>query len=167
MKETFERGMAIHGLEPSTVWDLSHDHELLASCSSHIQDVVEDVAGTSWSATLSSRIGRFGVSAPITVEIEEELPSQRMVVRLSGEDRAVGTRLAVHIVAELDHAGNSVTVRMHGAYEVAGKVANLGSALVKKQASSMIDEFWINFGAEMKKQGADRVDSPLVRETSA
>lgn len=150
--------MTVHGVDPETVWDLSRDYENLASCSSHIQDATERTPGASWEARLTSRIGRFSISAPIQVAIENEKYLEAIVIRLTGEDRAVGTRLSADVVGDLDKGDSWVEVRMHGAYEVTGKVANLGSALVKSQAKKMIDEFWANLAAEMKRLGATRVD---------
>lgn len=142
MRETFQLAMSVNREQWQPLWDLLHDEAELASCSSHVEDVREEDPGRVWSATLTSAVGRFKIGAPIQLAIVEEEPLRRLVVRLSGEDRSVGTRLLVQASGSFEPNAGSVILHAEGTYEVTGTVANLGSALVRKQARQMLGEFW-------------------------
>jgi carbon monoxide dehydrogenase subunit G len=148
MKDTFERRMAV-GLPLADAWTYLHDVDALASCSSYLQpvEVIED--GRRWSTVLQDRVGPFRLSAPVVVEILDERDLQSIEMRASGQDRGLGTRLRVDAAMQCRHSddGDGTALVMRGTYDVTGRVAALGAAVVRRQAGTMIDEFWRNLEA--------------------
>jgi carbon monoxide dehydrogenase subunit G len=155
MKQSFVRRSQIDGLDLAAAWDLIHDVRAIEACSSHIDEATA-IAEREWSARLRSSVGPFTVSAPIQVRIMEEEPPSMVKVRIRGEDRVVGTRLAVDLVGRLLPDKETAAAVLEGSYEVTGQVANLGSALVKRQAEAMIQEFWVNFCAALSRHADAR-----------
>lgn len=152
MIDTFSRSTQIElPLEGRRIWEFLHDERSMAECSQHIHDVQMTSPGGAWSAVLTSRIGRFTVSAPLTVTIVEEELGEWLSVEARGHDRKVGTRLHVTAVLRRENgdpeAGTEAGSRLHleGCYEVTGKVANLGSGIVRRHAESMVEDFWTTF----------------------
>lgn len=147
MQDSFERSMTIASAQ-ETVWALLHDVDELASCSSHLGAVTTVEINRLWKATLEDRVGPFKLSALIDVEIISEDPMETVAIRASGQDRGLGTRLVVEAAVTTRSADEpgTVDVVMQGSYDITGRVATLGAAVVRRQANSMLDEFWINLG---------------------
>ena len=134
-------------LNHELVWELVHDYQLLADCSSSVGQLSKVDADLKWKTSLSSQLGPFQISAPLVVEIlEDDRESGNLVIVAQGEDKTVGTRLLIRANATIqpDSATAGAIVSLNGAYEVSGKVANLGSGLVKRHADRMLTEFWWN-----------------------
>lgn len=138
MEDVFTREMKL--ASPDGLWDLVHDVEALAACSAYVSDVTESEGG--WQASLVSKVGPFKLEAPLFVEIVNEREMESIDVRARGEDTRVGTRLSVDATLELQPSQNRAV--LNGRYEVTGSVANLGSAVVRRHAKQMIDDFWKN-----------------------
>ena len=155
MKQDFVRRTRIPGLDLGRAWKLIHDAEAIAGCSSHI-DGAEEVGEREWTARLFSTVGPFTVRAPIQVSIIEEQPPLMVRVRIRGEERTVGTRLAVDMVGRLQPDTEMADALLEGSYEVTGTVANLGGALVRREAEAMIHEFWDRFCAMLSTQAQRR-----------
>ena len=147
MKETFSRSTTTT-LTRVQVWDLLHDVELLAGCSNYVGPVTTVEQGVTWETAIENKVGPFKLAAPIKVQIVEESTSVDddelfLAIRAQGQDRGLGTRLLVNASMSLS-ADPESQLTMEGTYVVTGRVAVLGSTVVKQQAGIMIDDFWTN-----------------------
>lgn len=141
MRETFQRVMTVKGVDVAGVWTSLRDVELLASCSSAIGEVTEKVPDKEWSVVLKKTVGRFSVSAPLTVAIVDESEPQSLRVHGRGSDTKIGARLDVTATMQIEQSEAGVQLTLDGAYEMTGRIASLGASLVRRHANEMIDEF--------------------------
>lgn len=153
MQESFRREGEV-GAQRESVWELLGDVYALASFSSRLKDVEPIVQGQEWRLILSDRVGPIELSAPMSVEIVDSSYLELITISAVGQDRGLGTRLNVQASVGCQERGsNSLVVTLEGTYEVIGKVANLSSSIVRRQANSMIDEFWSNFVKYLESGG--------------
>jgi carbon monoxide dehydrogenase subunit G len=149
MRETFQRVMTVKGVDVADVWTSLRDVELLASCSSAIGEVAEKVPEKEWSVVLKKTVGRFSVSAPLTVAIVDESEPQSLRVHGRGSDTKIGARLDVTASMQIERIEAGVQLTLDGAYEMTGRIASLGASLVRRHANEMIDEFGGNLPQAM------------------
>ncbi len=155
MRETFRRVMVVREVDVADVWTSLRDVELLASCSSSIGGVTEKVPDKEWSVVLKKTVGRFSVSAPLTVAIVDESEQQWLRVHGRGSDTKIGARLDVTASMHIEQVEAGVQLTLDGAYEMTGRIASLGAALVRRHGNEMIDEFSRDLPRAMESAGAD------------
>lgn len=149
MRESFERS-ALIGASRGDAWATLHDVDRLASYSSHIGPVTIVQRDRRWMTSLQDRVGLLRLSAPMEVEVIAETAMAEISIRASGKDRGPGTRLLVEASIRIDQTSEGTQMNLHGRYDLRGKVASLGTAVAKRQAETMIDEFWSNLTADLK-----------------
>jgi carbon monoxide dehydrogenase subunit G len=128
----------------SDAWATLHDVDQLAAYSSHLGPVTTVEPDRRWKVSLQDRVGPFKLSAPMDVVIVEETSLVEISIRASGQDRGPGTRLVVEASVRLDQANGETQLALSGTYDLRGRVASLGGAVARRQAETMIDEFWTN-----------------------
>lgn len=143
MRASFARTTPI-AASPEDAWAALHDVDRLATYSSHLGPVTIVESDRRWETSLRDRVGPFKLSAPMNVELVEETALQEISIRASGQDRGPGTRLAVEASVRIDQTSEGTQLVLEGWYDLEGRVANLGAAVAKRQAETMIDEFWAN-----------------------
>ncbi|MGD2042413.1 MAG: SRPBCC domain-containing protein [Acidimicrobiia bacterium] len=143
MRGSFERTTRTTA-SPSDAWATLHDVDQLAAYSSHLGPVTTVEPDRRWKVSLQDRVGPFKLSAPMDVAIVEETSLVEISIRASGQDRGPGTRLVVEASVRLDQANGETQLALSGTYDLRGRVASLGGAVARRQAETMIDEFWTN-----------------------
>lgn len=146
MRGSFERRTQV-AASPADVWATLHDVDLLASYSSHLGPVTTVEPERVWRTTLQDRVGPLKLSAPMEVELVAETAMVEVSIRGSGQDRGPGTRLVVEASVLLDQTNGATHLSLKGWYDLSGRAASLGAAVVRRQAERMIDEFWRNLTA--------------------
>jgi uncharacterized protein len=150
MRETFRRVMTVKEVDVADIWTSLRDVELLASCSTAIGEVIEKVPEKEWSVVLKKTVGRFSVSAPLTVAIVDEVEPRSLRVHGRGTDTKIGARLDVTASMEIEPTEAGVQLTLDGAYEMTGRIASLGASLVRRHGNEMIDEFTRNLPQAME-----------------
>lgn len=143
MRGSFERSTQI-AASPADTWATLHDVEELASFSSHVGPVTTVEIDRRWKTSLQDRAGPLKLSAPMTVEIVEETAMVEVSIRASGRDRGPGTKLVVEASVRIDQVNGGIRLTLQGSYDLRGRVATLGAGVARRQAETMIDEFWAN-----------------------
>lgn len=104
---------------------------------------VEEVAPLErYRALLQDRLGPFRLRADLDIEVLEVEEGRWLRARASGEDRQVGSRIAVDATLTLDDAATGTTIDVQGAYEVTGRVASLGAGSIRKKGETVLDDFF-------------------------
>jgi carbon monoxide dehydrogenase subunit G len=153
MQDTFVREMTVRDALAQDVWPLLRDVELLASCSSAVENEQETTPGTAWTVDLIRKVGRFRLAAPLTVAIVGEEEGRALRIQARGTDRKIGTRLDVEASMELETVGDTgVRLTLQGGYEVTGRIASLGSGIVRRHATELIDEFCQGFVSAVEQR---------------
>ena len=149
MRGSFERTAHI-AASPTDAWATLHDVDQLASYSSHLGPVITVEPDRLWKTSLQDRVGPFRLSAPMDVEILEETAMVEVSIRASGQDRGPGTRLVVEASVRIDQTARDTHLTLKGTYDLSGRAATLGAAVARRQAETMIDEFWSNLTAGLQ-----------------
>jgi carbon monoxide dehydrogenase subunit G len=121
-----------------------HDVDQLASYSSHLGPVTTVESHRLWKTSLQDRKGPLRLSAPMDVEIVEETAMTEITIRASGKHRGPGTNLVVEASVRLDPTNGDTLLSLAGTYDLRGRGVSLGAAVARRQAETMIDEFWAN-----------------------
>lgn len=150
MREDFMRDAEVRATR-DRVWEMLSDVDALASCSTKVTDVESVIADQEWRLVLTDRVGPLTLSAPMSVSIVQRSPLEQVRIVAQGNDRMLGTRLHVEASVGCSDTPSSGPTRVTfvGSYDVSGKAANLGSSIVRRQANTMIDEFWKNFTSRL------------------
>lgn len=149
MRGMFERSTRI-AASPDEAWATLHDVDKLATFSSHLGPVTTVEPDRLWKTSLQDRVGPFKLSAPMDVEIVEETVMASVSIRASGQDRGPGTRLVVEASVRLHQTNDETLLTLMGSYDLRGRVVTLGAAVARRQAETMIDEFWANLTVDLR-----------------
>jgi carbon monoxide dehydrogenase subunit G len=125
----------------SECWAAVTNIDRVAAWIGIISDVVEVRPLDSYQAVLSDRIGPFKVHADVTVRVSDVEAERGLTIRIEGEDRAVASRIKADARLTMDASGDGTRIELSGEYEVAGKVAAMGSSTIRKKASKIVDDF--------------------------
>jgi carbon monoxide dehydrogenase subunit G len=106
-----------------------------------ISDVVEVRPLDYYEAVLSDRIGPFKVHADVTVRVSDVEAERGLTIRIEGEDRAVASRIKADARLTMAASAEGTRIELSGEYEVAGKVAAMGSSTIRKKANRIVDDF--------------------------
>jgi carbon monoxide dehydrogenase subunit G len=146
---TFERELLVTA-GPDDSWKVLTDVPRLVSWVTIVDQAKELAYLESYTAVLMDKLGPFKLRADLDITVSEVEVGRRIRVRANGEDRQVASRIGVDALLTLDPAEDGHTrVRVTGTYEVVGRVATLGSGMIKQKAAKIIDEFFTHTAAEL------------------
>lgn len=147
-RESFERELAVES-SPGDTWTVVTDVPRLVSWISVLEDaeVIDPLAR--YRACLSDRIGMFSLRADLDIEVTEHVEPTHLRARAEGEDRQMGSRIAVEVDMELQPAGEGTRLLVQGTYEVSGRVATMGSSTIRRKADKIMDEFFSQLAEEV------------------
>lgn len=140
-RESFRREIAVE-TPPSETWKVVTDVPRLVSWISVLEEaeVIEPLAR--YRALLQDRLGMFSLRADLDIEVTEHAEPTRLRARAEGEDRQMGSRIAVDVDLELHPDGTGTRLLAEGTYEVSGRVATMGSSTIRRKADKIMDEFF-------------------------
>lgn len=139
--QEFRRYVVVN-LRRSQAWEVLLDVQTVAGWVGLIGQVKEVSPLSRYQAELSDRVGPFRLRADLQVNITGIEEGSAVVLEAEGEDRQVRSRIKVNLtmrLSDVDH--NSTGVEIKGRYEVTGRVATLGAALIRHKAEGILDRF--------------------------
>jgi uncharacterized protein len=148
MHQSFERRIELSA-SSQDVWTTVTDVERLVSWISILHSVKELEPLSSYTATLEDRLGPFRLRADLEVRVSDAMALRTMTVQAEGEDRQVGSRIAVVGTLTLSEEENATALALHGEFEVTGKAAALGASSIRKKANAILDDFCGRATAEL------------------
>lgn len=124
------------------VWAVLVDIPKIAGCIPGCEDVLERARLVDYSAVLKQKLGPFKVALPATIAVQEVREPNWIQALASGVERFTGTRIDVTLRMDLrdTEPGQSHMVAECD-MQVAGKLASLGYAVIKKKAEENFAEF--------------------------
>ncbi len=128
---------------PEQIWRIITDPEELTRCIPGAEDI-HHVDDDTYTGTITRSVAGFTLSLSGEVELTEQDPYDRMAATVSAGDNSAGTwtkvsaDMAIDLVAEGDETTLSYTVTA----DVKGKLASLGSSLVKPKVKADIEEYF-------------------------
>jgi carbon monoxide dehydrogenase subunit G len=137
----FRRDIVV-AADRATCWAVLTDVPRLVSWVPIVGDASELAHLERYTAVLIDRMGPFKMRADLDITVDDVKENEHIHVRASGEDRGVGSRLAVDATLRLDESQSGTLITTSGTYEVVGKVATLGAGVIQKKATKTLDEFF-------------------------
>lgn len=148
-RSQFTRELSV-GSTVEQCWEVLTDVPRLVDWVSIVEDAREITHLSRYTAVLMDRLGPFKLRADLEIDVNEVEPPNRIRVRAAGEDRQVGSRLAVDAVLSLRPADEGRTsIQITGIYEVTGRVAAMGAGTINKKAQHLLDDFFGRAEAEL------------------
>lgn len=140
-RDSFRRELAV-ATPPADTWAVVTDVPRLVGWISVLEDaeVIEPMAR--YRALLMDRIGMFSLRANLDIEVTEHAEPTLLRARADGEDRQMGSRIAVEVDMGLEPDGDGTRLLVEGSYEVSGRVATMGSSTIRRKADKIMDEFF-------------------------
>jgi carbon monoxide dehydrogenase subunit G len=136
--------------EPGQAWQILTDVPRLADWVTIVGEATEIAPLEHYKAVLADQVGPFKLRADLDIRVPEVDAGRRVRVIAAGEDRHVSSRIAVDATLSLTPAGDGATkILVEGRYEVTGRVASMGSAVIKQKAQKIIEEFFTRAASEL------------------
>jgi carbon monoxide dehydrogenase subunit G len=125
---------------PEAVWALLWDLPRVAMCLPGCERV-EAVDDSTFKARMVQRVGPFSVAMDLDLKVEEMLEGKRVLLSGTGKDR-MGNRLKLSKLSmELDGSGEKTNVAYGIDFTLYGRLATLGSSVIKRKAEDLRVEF--------------------------
>lgn len=141
MRQEFSRKLEV-AAPRDKAWETVVDVGQVAGWISIVGSVEELSRLQRYSAVLEDRLGPFKLKADLDIRVVELDEGRRLRATASGEDRQVGSRIAVDATLALEDRGEATAIDVRGAYEVTGRVAALGAGSIRKKADTVLEEFF-------------------------
>lgn len=138
----FEGEVSI-GADSERVWEMTSDPEVLMSCVPGAREI-EKVSETKYEGTIERGVAGVSISLTGEAEIVELDPPGRIVANASGQDVKTNSRMEATAEMEIAAESDSSTLHYHIDLDFTGRLASLGSRIVKRQINSDINTFFDN-----------------------
>jgi carbon monoxide dehydrogenase subunit G len=137
---------------PETVWQVMVDIPRIASCIPGCEEVMERAYLAEYDVILKQRIGPFRLEVPAQIFVDNYVPTSSLKARASGLDRLTRTKLSATLdVQLLPLESSNCRLSVAAELKIAGKLASLGHAIVKKKAEENFAEFERRLLAELER----------------
>lgn len=146
-KQEFARELVVDAT-PAEAWDVMTDIPRLVRWISVLDEAQELEHLARYEAHLMDRLGMFSLRADLAIEVTEHSAPHYLRARAAGEDRQMGSRIAVELELKLREVDSGVLLDVSGVYDVTGRVATLGNSTIRRKADKVIEEFFTNLSAE-------------------
>jgi carbon monoxide dehydrogenase subunit G len=131
------------------VWELLWDLPRIAMCLPGCESI-EVVDDTNLKARFAQKVGPFQIAMDLSLVVQELTEKQRIVVAGGGKDKRGNTLKLNRLVMELAPSSNGETeVSYTMDFNLYGRLATLGNAIVKRKAEEMRTQFTERITAEL------------------
>lgn len=138
------------GSGPERCWEVLTDVARLVSWVTIVHDLVEIQRLATYSAVLQDRLGPFKLRAALHIRVEVLEDGRRIQLHAAGKDTQISSQIAVDATLELrSTAAGGTVVATEGTYQVVGRVATMGSGVIRKKADRILEDFFSNADAEL------------------
>jgi carbon monoxide dehydrogenase subunit G len=135
---------------PESIWPVLLDVRRIAACIPGCERVEELAPLAHYKALMKQKVGPFRVEVPAEIFVEELTAPQRVRARATGRDKYTGTSFSVTLAVNLTAVdGGRSTLSVGAELTVAGRLAALGYAVIRKRAEETFAEFNQRLNAEI------------------
>lgn len=135
---------------PETAWTTVTDVDRVAGWVTVVGSVKEIQHLDRYSAVLADRLGPFTLSADLDVVVTDLEEMCSIAFLADGEDRQVASRIKIEAELSISPVSEGCEIGVAGRYEVTGRVANLGSSMIRAKGEKILDEFFGKLETEVK-----------------
>jgi len=129
--------------DQQTVWETISDPKALVLCVPGSEEV-ERISETHYKGTIKRGIAGVNVKLNGEVEMQELTPPDRMVADVQGEDELTGSIMTSDAQMDLSEDGDETILSYTMDVEFTGKLATLGSRIMKRKIKSDMNTFFDN-----------------------
>ncbi len=122
------------------VWEFLLDIPRVSVCTPGVEEV-KQIEPDVYDGLLKVKVGPVSAAFSGRVSIVERLPSERMVARIEGRDKATASNVKATFSADLKPEGNSTLISYSLDVTLRGRLAQFGVAVVQGTAKKMAGEF--------------------------
>lgn len=134
---------------PPAIWETVTDVSTVASWVTVVGSVEEHEPLSRYSAVLADRMGPFQLSADLDVTVTDISEPNSISFSADGEDRQVASRIKIDAEMRIELGDTGTVVDVEGRYEVTGRVAALGSSMIRAKGEKILDQFFSSLEAEL------------------
>lgn len=134
---------------PPAIWETVTDVSTVASWVTVVGSVEEHEPLSRYSAVLADRMGPFQLSADLDVTVTGISEPNSISFSADGEDRQVASRIKIDAEMRIELGDTGTVVDVEGRYEVTGRVAALGSSMIRAKGEKILDQFFSSLEAEL------------------
>jgi carbon monoxide dehydrogenase subunit G len=146
--DTFARRVDLSA-DADTCWVAITDIGKLMQWISIVNDAQEVEHLSRYTAMLTDRVGPFSLKAQLEIVVTEVEEGKLIALRAEGRDRQVDSRISVEGHLALTPRETGCRLEVEGRYEVTGKVATFGSAMIRSKANTIIGNFFAGIESEL------------------
>lgn len=143
--EEFTRTLTVTS-DVERAWAVLTDAQQIVSWVDIIHSVEEIEHLKSYTAVLEDRVGPFRLRADLSIDATIAAEGRVIEIEAAGQDRSVGSQLRIEARLELTEAAQGSSITVSGEYSVTGRVASMGSGIVRTKGNLAIDQFISNAG---------------------
>lgn len=132
-----------------TAWTTVTDVNRVAGWLTVVGSVAEVEHLSRYSAVLADRLGPFKLSADLDVVVTDMDEMRSIALRADGEDRQVASRIKIEAELSISPVTEGCEIGVAGRYEVTGRVASLGSSMIRAKGEKILDEFFARLETEV------------------
>jgi len=137
----------------SDVWDLFWDFPRLGACLPGCESI-EAIDDRRFRAHMVQKVGPFQVTMDLDMAVDEFVQGRRVVVTGGGKDKRGNTLKLNRLALELEPRSDAETgVSYAMDFNLFGRLATLGNAMVKRKAEEIRKEFSTRITAELEGSG--------------
>lgn len=134
------------------LWDAASDPEVLMTCVPGAREITQ-VSETKYTGVIERGVAGITLSLSGEAEMTELDPPDRLVAMASGEDSNTNSRMDAEVEMVLSKAGSGGSSLYYAVdLDFTGRLASLGSRIVKRKISSDISTFFDNLQAHVEAE---------------
>ena len=139
---------------PDCLWDILFEEETLEATLPGAQEFKRD--GDRFEGTIQRGLAGISLTLSIDVEITGEAEPEWVECEIEGVDNTINSRVNGKGRVELVEVGDGETELVYElSFDFSGKLASLGSRIIKHQVNNEIDNFFSNL-----REYVDEEDTP-------
>lgn len=123
------------------VWQFLWNVEEVARCLPGCREARAIVPHERYAAVVGERIGPFGVTFPLEIQILEVQEGRRLRAQAAGRDRAMGSSLRVTLDLAVEPRGEGSVLRLVSDAAVLGRLGTLGQGMIQRKADQIMEQF--------------------------
>ena len=123
------------------VWNFLWDVPRLAACIPGAKDVQTLEDRRKYTAVVADKVGPFKVQFPLTIEVVDVQPPERLRARANGRDAAVDGLVKVDLDVAVTPAETGTALKVAADISVLGKLGTLGHSVIVRKGTDIVDRF--------------------------
>jgi carbon monoxide dehydrogenase subunit G len=135
---------------PAKVWEVMVDIGRIAGCIPGCEQVEEQEKLKLYRAVMKQKIGPFKLEVPAEIVVDEHAEPSLVRARASGKDKFTGTTMNVAFNVVLTPIESGSRLEATADLQIAGRLASMGHAIIKKKAEENFAQFETKFRAELE-----------------